>query len=476
MDDFYRPASCPDCLPQGLVADIYHSLSISPAILATLLFGPILIFLTARLLLIGDTPDPKEEKEQTSWMVPFQPVPWRVLECFFGVPRRSEEKYKEISEELKACNRFILDEPHMTLLLNNATQNLERNIPQMISFINTSIDLQPWEQHAQAHFISSSEAELNLQSLIRDMTGYALVPAVFGHALLEKYPAILHDLHIMDTGSSYLLKNLPPWIPWPGVVQAHMARFKALQCLDEHQKAVDGMIMGMGTDASWGDLEDVSELIMKRNIVFREHGLELKERADITILYSLSTLPSLIIFWHILYILNTPNLLSRIRTELNPYAKITKPFSIGAISEAPKLVLASQGLAENCPLLRSTYLETIRIVDQGVVMSSSLGGIEGSKEEIKFPETFDPERFRKAPVASSSSAGNTKYASIHKSQLFIERGCLAVVAAILAFWDFEPIEKGSGWKIPDKQWMRGIALPANDLRIRVRRRKFDWAD
>lgn len=157
----------------------------------------------------------------------------------------------------------------MTAMIHTITQNLERNIPQMISFINTPIDLQPWEQHAQAQFISSSETELNLHSLIRDMTGHAMVPVLFGHTLLEKYSDILHDLYDMEAGRNYLLKKLPPWTPWPGVVQAHMARFKVLQCMDEYQKALDSMVTGMGADASWGDLEDVSEMIMKRNAIYR---------------------------------------------------------------------------------------------------------------------------------------------------------------------------------------------------------------
>lgn len=80
MDDFYNPASSTDHLPQGLFSKIYYSIPIPPAILATLLLGPLLIFLTAQLLLIGAPVNPEEEKDEIVWTVPFQPVPWRVLE------------------------------------------------------------------------------------------------------------------------------------------------------------------------------------------------------------------------------------------------------------------------------------------------------------------------------------------------------------------------------------------------------------
>src|SRR6187402_152900 len=146
----------------------------------------------------------------------------------------------------------------MSKILNVVVANLERNIPQMISFIDTEIDLQPWEQFGRATYISSSETEVNLMSLVRDMMGYASVPAIFGRALLDKFPSILHDVYNMDAGIYYFLMRLPPWTPWPGVIQAHMARFNVWQCLDEHQQALDSAMDGKLNDSSWGDLDDVS--------------------------------------------------------------------------------------------------------------------------------------------------------------------------------------------------------------------------
>lgn len=157
----------------------------------------------------------------------------------------------------------------MSTILQTTVKNLQRNIPQMISFISTPIDLQPWEHHAQAQFISASETELNLSSLIRNMMGHSLIPSVFGHALLEKHPNVLHDMFEMDLGRNYLPKKLPPWTPWPGVVKAYLARSKVWGALDDHQKVLDAMVEGMGADSTWGDLEDVSEVIWKRNEVYR---------------------------------------------------------------------------------------------------------------------------------------------------------------------------------------------------------------
>lgn len=167
----------------------------------------------------------------------------------------------------------------MTNTSQVSLKHLERNIPQMISFISTPIDLQPWEHHAEAHFISPLETELNLQSLIRSMMGHVLVPAVFGYSLLEKHPSILQDMYDMDLGRNYLLRNLPPWTPWPGVVKAHIARSKVWTSLDDVQRILDASVNSMsgGADSTWGDLEDVSLLVRKRHEVYRgqDHTLSL---------------------------------------------------------------------------------------------------------------------------------------------------------------------------------------------------------
>ncbi len=96
----------------------------------------------------------------------------------------------------------------------------------MISFAESEIDQQPWERFAQAAYLSDTETELNLMALLRDVLGNASVPGIFGCALMEKYPDLLHDVYDMDAGLYFFLLGLPAWTPWPGVLKAHMARFR----------------------------------------------------------------------------------------------------------------------------------------------------------------------------------------------------------------------------------------------------------
>jgi len=162
-----------------------------------------------------------------------------------------------------------MKDSQLRIVLNHSNRLLEQMIPQMISFVDTEIDLQPWERFAQAKYISSIETEINLCGMMRDLVGHTSVPAMFGSALMEKYPDILHDTYKFDDGMYYLLAGLPQWTPWPPVFSAHMARNKLWEALDDQQRALDALAEGQPIDYSWGELDDVSEFIMKRNEVYR---------------------------------------------------------------------------------------------------------------------------------------------------------------------------------------------------------------
>jgi hypothetical protein len=97
----------------------------------------------------------------------------------------------------------------------------------------------------------------------------ASIPAVFGHALMEKYPDIVKDIFEMDNGLYFFMMGLPSWFPWPGVMQAHLARLRVWRTMDDHQRTMDAHAEGKDMDSSWGDLDDVSDFIVKRNEIFR---------------------------------------------------------------------------------------------------------------------------------------------------------------------------------------------------------------
>lgn len=162
-----------------------------------------------------------------------------------------------------------MKEPYLSNMLNGTIRNLEGLIPQMVSFLDSEIDQHPWEKWANAEYISNNEMEVDLMALIRDILGHASVPSLFGRAFLDNNPHVLHDVYEMDRGMLYFIMGLPWFTPWPAVARAHFSRSQVLHCLTKFHEALDASIDGKHVDSSWGDLDDVSDFIMKRHEMFR---------------------------------------------------------------------------------------------------------------------------------------------------------------------------------------------------------------
>jgi cytochrome P450 len=219
----------------------------------------------------------------------------------------------------------------------------------------------------------------------------------------------------------------------------------------------------------------------------------------------------MLVYWQILYILSTPGLVDRLQAEIAPYAAISKPLSVGNISEAPRLTLSYQGLSEKCPLLKATYFEALRLTDQPwsirkVSQDVVIPGNKKSADPTSFllhkgeyvtmphdlhmrdpkyfeePEKFQPERFLahsedgtfKTDMGTMRPYGGGS--SMCKGRVLAERECLSFVAGVLAFWDIEPVDKKAGWVIPGQQKTGAVSRPMHDTRARIKRRRFEWED
>lgn len=214
-------------------------------------------------------------------------------------------------------------------------------------------------------------------------------------------------------------------------------------------------------------------------------------------------------YWHLLYILATPGLVDRIHAEIAPYARVTKPESIGSFAEAPRLSLSYEGLSKKCPLLRATYFEAMRLsarpsstqkLTSDVTISEDGQGLKSSSyilhkgeylrishdlhmrdpKYFEDPDTFEPQRFlvQNSDGTQSAEMGTMRpYGSgpsICKGREFAERQCLSFVAGMLAVWDIQPANKKTGWVIPRKKASSTVCRPVHDTRVRIKQRAFEW--
>lgn len=167
-------------------------------------------------------------------------------------------------------------EPYLGETLGVVVKILEDNIANMITFMEGTIDQQPWEKSSGCEVISSAPptVEIELFSLMRDMMGHASVPSLFGKSFLEVYPDVLNEVYAMDYGFKWLMTGLPRWVPILPLTKAHIARKRARDMVAKFFEAFDKAVDG-NPDPIWGDLDDVSQLIKSRNAIYRGKTLSL---------------------------------------------------------------------------------------------------------------------------------------------------------------------------------------------------------
>ncbi|KAM0152409.1 hypothetical protein ACHAQE_008102 [Botrytis cinerea] len=460
--------------------------------------------------------------------VAFKTVALGLSTKFFGLPKKAEKVYVDNWEEYTSVFTYLMKEPHLSSMLDKTLRNLEGLIPQMVSFMDSEIDQHPWEKWANAEYISNNEMEVDLMALVRDILGHASVPSLFGREFLDNNPHVLHDIYEMDRGMMYFIMGLPWFTPWPAVARAYYSRSQIQQSMTKFQEALDATVDGKQVDSSYGDLDDVSEFILKRHELFRskiakefnlmatdimvEHGLKPDERGDISVIWALIVNSTLIVYWHLLYILSTPGLVDKIRAEISPYATVTPGEKIGSISEAPHIHLSHEDLSKKCPLFKSTYLEASRLCSQPISLRKlendiTLTDTSSSKETDKTtymllkneyvtlphdlhmrdpsyfpsPTEFNPERFLTTDETGNISVDPQTIRpygggpSMCKGRVYAERECLAFVAGIIMYWDIGAVakkgEKKGKWTIPKMIKTSAVCLPDKETRVRIKRRE-----
>ncbi|ATZ48382.1 hypothetical protein BCIN_03g06070 [Botrytis cinerea B05.10] len=444
--------------------------------------------------------------------VAFKTVALGLSAKFFGLPKKAEKVYVDNWEEYTSVFTYLMKEPHLSSMLDKTLRNLEGLIPQMVSFMDSEIDQHPWEKWANAEYISNNEMEVDLMALVRDILGHASVPSLFGREFLDNNPHVLHDIYEMDRGMMYFIMGLPWFTPWPAVARAYYSRSQIQQSMTKFQEALDATVDGKQVDSSYGDLDDVSEFILKRHELFRKHGLKPDERGDISVIWALIVNSTLIVYWHLLYILSTPGLADKIRAEISPYATVTPGEKIGSISEAPHIHLSHEDLSKKCPLFKSTYLEASRLCSQPISLRKlendiTLTDTSSSKETDKTtymlhkneyvtlphdlhmrdpsyfpsPTEFNPERFLTTDETGNISVDPQTIRpygggpSMCKGRVYAERECLAFVAGIIMYWDIGAVakkgEKKGKWTIPKMIKTSAVCLPDKETRVRIKRRE-----
>jgi len=439
----------------------------------------------------------------------------------FGGPKRSWKQLGPIVDKLTSYSlSHILREPSLSNLVDITVKNIEDHAGSFVSFMPGSIDQSYWERTSGATPTRTHDGrpamEVSLMPIVRDFLGVQAVPSIFGTDLPRNHPTLLSDIWAFDDALILFMTSLPRWLPIPSLGRAYAARARLHAALAQLNVAMDDAAAGRPLASEWADVDNVGEVLKSRARLYREHDVSLAVRAvaDLTILWGLMANANFAAFWLLLRILATPGLGAAVLAETAPFVTL-EPRGDGGfgVEQSPRLQIDHRGLAASCPLLKSCYVESLRLdsapwaikkVTKDFTLTEKAEDLVGAHagdtpqtysfkagtfvevpiglhmtdpKYFEEPDTFIPDRHIKkgkdgeefVEWGSVKPYGGGK--TICKGRLFAEREIMANTVALLAMWEFEPVDE-QGWKLPGHVRSSGVSKPDKDVRVRVSRRRF----
>jgi hypothetical protein len=287
----------------------------------------------------------------------------------FGFPLRSEgEKYDAVMPSLNALYKHFMSDPGLSEMTARAAQAVKSTISSFVTGSPSLVDQMLWERNAAVEIKTDASGdkvvEVDLLDLSRDWCAHNANPTIFGSDFVNNFPDYVRDMWTLDDGFLLLATGLPRWIPIPSLTKAHIARRNLLNKLVQFEVAMDKFTAGEDPGPEWRDLEDVGPVVKGRIALYREHGLSMQARASVEfgLLWAANANSNATVFWMLERIYADKALLALLREEIEPYVRAVQPKQEFIVPDAPRLEkLDAEGLCASCPLLKSCYIECLRL-------------------------------------------------------------------------------------------------------------------
>ena len=397
----------------------------------------------------------------------------------------------------------LMKEPFLSTATEKTVNLVEERTPRLLSPSSTPSKQPQWQQAANP-LVNENHTEVDLFPLIMNYVADIAGTALMGKEFLDNNPGIFQDLLTFDSGFNAFLTGLRT----PTLTKARAARSRLNAAFDEWNHALRATLQGEDPELKWRDMSDVSETMRVRTEAL--HSVKSPDTfmiaSNLAVYWGLMVNANKVIFWMLLHIVSTPTLLANIRKEIQPYTTVTNQGNL------EHLKLDSNSLMKDCPLLKATFYESMRIYTAGTSYKKVLEDViltESEEDAHTFgkprgqtyrvpagsflviphatmqmdprlwenPSSFAPERFLLADEKGSQKlradmrhlnafgGGHT----VCKGRFFAEREVIIFVAGFLSIWDFTPA--GKGWGDPGKYYNgTGSANPKRNVRVRVSKR------
>ncbi|KAH8174965.1 cytochrome p450 domain-containing protein [Sarocladium implicatum] len=448
-----------------------------------------------------------EEVASTDWVV------WRITRHVFGA-RKGDSR--ETVRKTEGLYHVLSSTKSLAQMTDGTISTLRRNLADWVTFNSQPADQMDWEQVAEADVVQDSQGEnvveVDLMELTRTFVARMATPSVFGSDFDNNFPDFPQLVWLLDKHFALLAANIPGWVPWRPLQLARAARRKLLSYMEEFHEAREKDANGEDPGARWENLEDVSDYMKDRGEVMREDGASIRLRAniDLAMLWAMNANSSPLVFWMLYEINRDRTLLEKICEEIAPYMDVVQPkneFGL-AVWMAPDLrTVDVEGLMEKCPLLKASYVETLRLytssysikwMAQDTVLGKSSdpngsfvlekGTYAHASHELHQldercypdPHEWQPARHVKETVDKnghktvSVDLGTIRpYGGGHsmcKGRAYAARELIVITAALLSTYDIEPAG-GKAWGNLKTVKATSTKHPAKTVKAWIRRRE-----
>lgn len=276
--------------------------------------------------------------------------------------------YDEAINDINKLYKYFMSEPGLGEMTARTAQNVKDSIASFVTGSKSLVDQMLWERTAMVEVKTDSKGEkvveADLLQLSRDWCAHAANPSIVGSDFGNNYPDYVRDIWTLDGGFLLLATGLPRWLPIPSLTRAHIARRKLLDNLIKYEIALDKWTAGEDPGPDWRDLDDVGPVIKGRIEIYRRVGMSMESRAslELSLLWAANANSNVLAFWMLERIYSDKTLLAMLREEIEPYVRAVQPKQEFIVPDAPRLEkLDVDGLCANCPLLKSCYIESLRL-------------------------------------------------------------------------------------------------------------------
>jgi hypothetical protein len=308
-----------------------------------------------------------------------QPIDERLLKNVFLVPSKELPVYMSLQHKLQA-----LYAKHLQSFNNNddnanrAIRSLQTHLPELLTLNPSPIDQEPWEKSSNPKLDSKNDsAEVSLLPLIHNFLTHITVQSLLTPSLLYQKPDIASFLLDLSRNFIPLFTGLSRTIPHPSLPKAHISRRNLLNQLEPFCAALRAVSEGKDPGPEYRDLlededavapllREVQEILAVGDGQGRSLSLDARIAALTVLLWRMNVSHALA-FWMVLHIVASPDvgLVERVRAEVEPFVRATQPEKILGFAQPVSMDIDVDGLIAKCVILRSCFLETVRVYGRG---------------------------------------------------------------------------------------------------------------